>query len=162
MTKRKGMTIGLIALGVLIIIGAVLSVYWLTRDKRVIEVDLDAEDAQVVKFDDLCLLPGESSGYTLSFSGEYSKEYNVKLRFGDMAPEQALKHYARLRLEQDGEVLYDELLSDTFEGDAIKLKMKLIGKTQDIEVRFYLPADVGNEAQGAEADFELLITAETY
>ena len=63
-------------LAVMILIGIALLIYThfsLDRDD-VIRMDLEDEDGGTVQFEDLCLLPGESSEYTLLITNKLKNE----------------------------------------------------------------------------------------
>jgi hypothetical protein len=65
-----------------------------------------------------------------------------------------------VRIESGDEIVCDELLSAVFDGRVFRLPVN-VEKAQNTQLRlsYYLPVDVGNEAQGAEAFFGLKITA---
>ena len=74
--------------------------------------------------------------------------------------EGTLKSFAHVKIEKGDEVIYDELLSDAFSDDGITLPVKY-GKKNSVKLKvtYYLPSEVGNEAENAEAVFELQVTA---
>lgn len=160
-TAKKRLTnLTLIVLSVVILLGVGLIVYFLGADKHVIKISIAPDESREVLFDELCLRPGESGDYTLRLSSEYAKKYQLTLRFDDQNSSLTLKDYAYVRMEQDGKTLCDRRLSELFEQEAMKLAIDFTdGENNDIYVSFYMPAEVGNEAQGAEADFKLLVTA---
>lgn len=159
--RKKVAYIALVALSVVTLVGVGLSVYVMNADKTVIKVDLTPDEPSTVSFKNIGLRPGESCVYTLKLNNEYADEYDLTLDFLDSAPELTLKQYAYVRLEMDGQVLCDELLSSAFEREDITAVVNFTGKDVcEIKVTYYMPEDVGNEAQDAEAKFELIITAE--
>lgn len=159
-TRNKITNITLIVICVTILLGVALTIYFLTADKHIIKVSIDPNEAKTIRFEELYLRPGESCEYTLSLSSEYAEKYQLILRFEDQNTKLTLKDYAYVRMEKDGEVLCDTRLSELFEKQAIELAVDFSdGETHDIKTTFYMPEDVGNEAQNAEADFKLLVTA---
>lgn len=159
-TRKKIINIALIVMCVVILLGVVLTIYFLTADKHVIKVSIEPERAKEIRFEELYLRPDESCEYTLLLSSEYAQEYRLILRFEDQNPALTLKKYAYVRLEKDGEVLCDTRLSEIFEQPSIELTVDFTdGKKNDIRIIYHMPEDVGNEAQNAEADFTLLVTA---
>lgn len=160
MTRGKLMRIILAVIGVLILVGVVLMAWMLaTRDdKHVIRIDLD-DQIEPVAFENLCLIPGESCTYTIQLTGGAAKKYDLHLRFEE-TQNKALKNFAYVRIESDGQVLCDELMATVFAGEEIDLPVELNrGERQDLIITYYMPLEVGNEAQNAEAIFDLLITA---
>ena len=148
-------------LAVMILIGIALLIYThfaLDRDD-VIRMDLEDEDGGTVQFEDLCLLPGESSEYTLLITNKLKNEFNTVIKFTEKE-DGTLKNFAHVKIEKGDEVIYDELLSDAFSDDGITLPVKY-GKKNSVKLKvtYYLPSEVGNEAENAEAVFELQVTA---
>lgn len=159
-TIKKIINITLIVMSIIILIGIVLTVYFLTADKHVIKISIEPDETESVHFEKINIVPGDECEYTLLLSSEYEYEYELTLRFEDLDPEQILKDYAYVRMERDGEIICDELLSKAFEGEKLVLSVNFLEReTNDIRVIYYMPADVGNEAQNAEANFNLYITA---
>ncbi len=150
----------LIVMSVLILVGVGLTAYFLIADKNVIKVSVDPEQTQSVSFENLSLRPGESCEYTLVLSCEYDDEYRILFDFVEGDGVQTLKNYAYVRIEDNGRTVCDELLSDAFEREDIGLGANFgDGAKYNLTVTFYIPDHIGNEAQNAEADFTLLITA---
>lgn len=156
--KKKIINIALIVLSVMILLGVGLTVYLLNTDKSVIRVSVNPNEEQSVSFEELSLCPGESCSYTLVLDSDVSDRCQVTLNFDDQEPTQTLKQYAYIRMEQDGEVLCDELLATVFQRESTVLTMDFFdGAKREIKISYYIPEDVGNEAQNAEATFDLHI-----
>ncbi len=162
MPKSKLMRIILIAGSALIIVGVSLMGWMLaTEDERgVIEVKLEEGKTESRAFEDLALVPGEECEYIIQLEKTSASKYDLELDFVDTDNEKTLKNYARVKILANGEVITDELLADIFENEKIVLPVDFDeGKNTELKVVYYLPLDVGNEAQNAEAIFELLLTA---
>lgn len=160
MTKSKFMRIVLIATSVLILIGVALMAWMLaTQDERnYIKVDLD-EDVEPIVFEDLCLIPGQQSVYILRLNSGSARSCNLSLDFVELE-EKNLKDFAYIRIESNGQVLYDQRMCTAFEDGDISLPVDFTDTSAaEFTITYYLPIEVGNEAQNAEAFFELLITA---
>lgn len=161
MTRTKIMRIALIAASVLIVLGVVLTAWaWATKDERnVIEVHLCDGEMQAVKFENLCLIPGEECEYTLRLKSDGVNQCDLKIDFVE-TKERTLKNFAYVRLESDGKVICDDLMANIFDGEALSLAADFESADFiELTVKYYLPLDVGNEAQNAEAIFELQLTA---
>ncbi|MBR2466749.1 MAG: hypothetical protein IKB38_07480 [Clostridia bacterium] len=161
MPKSNLMRIILVVASVLIVFGVVLTAWsWATRDERnVIEVRLRDRETQTVKFENLCLLPGEECEYTLKLEPDGIEQCDLKIDFIE-TKERTLKNFAYVRIEADGTVIFDDLMARAFDGEPIILPVDFdSGKNAELTVTYYLPLDVGNEAQSAEAIFELQLTA---
>lgn len=159
--KRKRMLRALlIVLCILILIGVTLIVYLLNSDRSIINVVIGGEEAVPVRFERLGLSPGEKCGYTVRLGSDTRTAYTVTLEFRDLDPTLTLKQFAFVRVETEGDVICDGMLSDVFSAGEYILTVDLSdGARHDIAVTYYMPEEVGNEAQNAEASFELLITA---
>ena len=150
----------MVILSAMLLIGVGMTGWMLgTRDDReAVRIDLDGQ-IDPIGFENLCLIPGESCSYTFRMKGDVAKEYDVHLRFEE-TEEKTLKNFAYVRIETNGQVLCDELMATAFEGEGIELHVDLSQvKQQDLIITYYMPLEVGNEAQNAEAIFDLLITA---
>ena len=154
------MRIAILVSSALILVGVALSVYFLvvSNGGDVIKIELEAgKDGEVV-FDDLCMVPGEETGYTLELMYKGKADCKIKLDFNERAAG-TLKNYAYVRIEAGGEVIYEKLLADALAEEAFDFPYELKeGEPQTIDIIYYMPESVGNEAADAEADFELLIT----
>lgn len=160
MNRGKLTRIVLIITCVLILIGIALMAWMLVNrnNRNVIHIDLD-DQIDPIGFKNLCLIPGESCAYTLRLTGDEAEQYDAHLRFEETQVG-TLKHYAYIRIEANGQVLCDQLMATMFEGETIDLFVDLRQvEQQEITITYYLPIEVGNEVQNAEAVFDLLITA---
>lgn len=156
---NKALKILIITASVITVLCLCVAMYLLLDDGRLIQVELDGTENQSVRFERLGLVPGESCEYTLRFTGKADR-YALKLVFSETEASQTLKNYVCVRISADGETLCDSLLSDVLCGDGIELFADFTSKAKkDVKVVYCIPSDVGNDAQNAVADFELLITA---
>lgn len=166
MTKNLLTRIALIACSVLILTGASLSAYFLISadQKQIVKVEIEdssVENGVLVPFEKLGLAPGENCGYTLVVDVKDTSQYDLTLAFYEKA-DGALADYARVRIEVNKEVLRDQLLSELFEDNVLTLHVDLRGKKRErVKITYYLPAEIGNEAQETEAFFELLVSAKS-
>ncbi len=164
MTKNLFIRIALIACSTLILTGAVLSAYFLisANQKQIIKIEIEdssTENGVLVPFEHLGLAPGEECSYTLIVDVKDANQYDLALAFYEKA-DGALADYAHVRVESNGEVLRDQRLAELFEDNLLTMHVDLRGKKRErVKITYYLPAEVGNEAQGAEAVFELLVSA---
>ena len=162
MTNSKFMRMALIPMSTLIIVGVLLFMYVMavTEDREIIKIDLTEKRTQKVVFETLALVPGQSCEYNVAFASKPAKKYDLQLDFHENV-EKNLKDFAYVRIESsNGEVIVDDLLATVFESEPIALSVDFEEeKNTELNIRYYLPLSVGNEAQGAEALFELNIIA---
>ena len=114
-----------------------------------------------VVFKELSIAPGQSCEYNLILEREDAVPCDITFDFEE-TQNLDLKKYVYVKMESDGEVFYDKLLADAFADKEFHLRLEAKKeKQQTITVTYYLPQDVGNEAQNAKSVFKLLVTATT-
>lgn len=154
------MRIGLVVLSLFIITGVVLMASTMAENNRknTISIRLEEGKTEELEFEDLCLIPGESTEYVVKIRNYTTDNYDLKLDFIE-TEERTLKNYLRVKIEADGKQVCDELLCTVFDKDLnipIDSREK---KTVELHILYYLPYEVGNEAEETEALFKLEITA---
>ena len=148
-------------MGVMILIGVFLMTlrFMISKDSDIIRIRVEANKVQIVEFENLALIPGEQCEYTLLLESDTAEECYTLLDFYEIE-EKTLKHYAYVKIESGDQVICNELLADVLENDAIRLDVNFDEeKNTTLKITYYLPVEVGNEAQNAEAIFGLKITA---
>lgn len=164
MTKSTITSIIMIGICVLILVGSVFMGYLISNPDRgsdTISVDVGKPSGDTVRFEDLKLIPGKSTDYNISLDGEIEAECEITLKFEEKS-DKGLKNYVYARVEFNGENVYgkDMLLADLFKADVLKFPCDFSdGKDHSIKITYYMPLDVSNEAEKAEADFVLHVTA---
>lgn len=160
--KRKRIDIELIVLSVLILLGVGSTGYLFSMDKSVITVSVKPNETQTICFEELCLRPGESCEYTVLIGSESAEACQLTLCFTDQAPALTLKDHAYIRVERGDDVLCDARLSEIFAQETITVPVDFSnGAKNAFKITYYMPESVGNDAQNAEARFQLLVTAES-
>ena len=158
--KDKVAIIIWILLGVLSLATIGYVIYGLTAPKAsdIIEIDLDEDETvHTVEFENLCMIPGESSKYTLRLRNKGNKDFDLSFSFNE-TEQGALKNFVRVQIVAKGEVLSDDLLADLFESQTHVLPFSLENaESFDVEIIYYMPSEVTNEAQNSEASFNLVI-----
>lgn len=161
MPRQRRMRVLLVIASVLILIGVLLVCLVFTRkgDSDIIEVRLTDGKTNIVEFDNLCLIPGESSQYMVKLKRGKAASCDLKLDFVELE-NSTLKDYARVKIAAGDTVLYDELLATAFESEEMVLPVDFLRRQNtELTIVYYLPIEVGNEAENAEAKFELQLTA---
>ena len=161
MTRKIIIWVLMVGGGVLTLIGVALMMWTgagLGEDDEIV-VDLASEDTQVIEFENLCLIPGESCEYTITLKGEHADRYELLFDFVELE-EGTLKNFAFVKIQSGDQVLYDRLLSEAFAQEHLVLPVDF-DKEQNTELTiiYYLPIEVGNEAKNAGAVFELHVKA---
>lgn len=161
MKRGPLMRILLIVGSVMIIVGVLLMTWMLaTEDERNnIVVKLSDDGGEIVEFEALTLVPGEQCEYVIKLKNTNANEYDLSLDFIEVE-EGTLKNYARVKIISKDEVVYDELLVDAFEDQNILFRIDFeLFKNTELKIVYYLPIDIGNEAENAEALFKLALVA---
>ncbi len=158
--KLRWMQISLVIISVLILIGAIWTLRSCTPTdgENLVKVRLELEETQIVSFENLCLIPGQACDYTVILESDDADECNLTIEFEEMG-DGTLKNFAYVRIEANGEVLYDKLLATVFDGEKISLMIDFPQKQNtELTVTYYLPIEVGNDAKNAEVVFQMLLT----
>ena len=144
-------------IGAAALCGVVLS---MNESPDTVTVIIRESTFETLRFSDLSLLPGEECSYDVELKADRAQSYRLVLDFSEHG-EKTLKNFARVKIISNGTEICDELLADVFSDDPITLDVDFAkSKNTNLNIVYYLPIDVGNEAKNAEADFELLITAQ--
>ena len=151
----------LIAVCALSLIGCIL-VSWVlaTEDERnLIDVRLHNDQTKEIYFESLGLVPGESCEYTINLKNTNAKKYDLRFDFVEIE-DGGLKNFARVKIFSDGEVLYDNLLLSAFDKTDLIFPVDFKeGKNTKLQIVYYMPVEIGNEAKQTDALFKLLLTA---
>ena len=162
MKSYKIMRVLLVFTSLLILVGVLLAewIYYNRRDDDIIKVELSDGKTEVIDFESLSLIPGDSCEYVIKLKDDNFPKYDLSIKFSDSAPEKTLKNYAYVKVIADGKVVYEDLLATAFQDGGIVLPVDLIaGKNEELKIVYYLPLEVGNEAKNAEAIFKVKLTA---
>lgn len=167
MIKTNTSRIILVCACILIIIGVFLAAWLMASsdDDHVIDVYLKDGKTEIISFERLALVPGESCEYLVRMKSTGVERYDMSMLFeetGANAQEESnLKHFAKVKIISGDRVLCDKLLSEAFEDGAINLEVDFSRRRNtEFRVIYYLPLDVGNEAKSAETFFNLKVSAE--
>lgn len=152
----------LIALSFTILIG--ISIMWyflsLSNDSDSLQLEIRVNGQKTIRFDGLALIPGEEREYEASLRSDIPGDYVLLLDFVEDGENNTLKQFAYARIKIGDEVICDERLSELFDGDLIEISTYLSKKVGcDIKITYYMPAEVGNEAENATADFKIIISS---
>ena len=109
--------------------------------------------------DPRALLPGEEASYLVRMNGKRGVSCELLLSFSQLE-DKGLAQYAFVRIEQGDKVVCDTPLSTALEGGQTALSLEFAkGRTEELKITYYMPAEVGNEAENTAAVFELNVTA---
>lgn len=101
------------------------------------------------------IYPGESGEYEINLTGDGASAYIVKLDFKKRG-DGTLGKYLTVTIST-GSVTVEKSLEELFEGAEVELG----ANAEKITIKYSMPLDVGNEAQGAKTSFYLDVIAST-
>ena len=151
------------ATSILLVVGIILLTYALktpSSGNDAIYVDFSDKEEDVISFDSLALVPGDSCTYTVYLRTGFTDTYNVTLAFVAGETTTLGKDVCARVAAEDGTVLCDAPLATLFTIEAFDFSCELAdGKDYALTVTYYMSEDVGNEAKNAEVIFDLKVTA---
>jgi len=119
------------------------------------------ESVQTVR--DLKLNPTESKAYSVNLVCSATGSYRIRLDYEEQR-DGGMKPFVDVTVKLDGEVIYEgKLIALLDNGEEIEF----IGELQEKEplvvtICYLMPRDVGNEAQGTYADFDVHFNIEKH
>lgn len=159
MSKRN---IILIAIVAVILAGVVLLAVVMFNNNEFIKNITLSEDGvthETLEFSANGLHPGETRAYTLNLKSVITDRYIISFAFEE-TKDGELKNYIDVILTY-GDEKYECKLADLLDGQTLSFENVAIeaDETAVITITYYMPEDVGNEAQKTTADFDIILTA---
>lgn len=158
--RHTAINIMLIAVSVLALVGSCVTGYLLTQSEDSEILTLTVKDGmhETVEFENFCIAPGEESLYEVLLRPALASSYTLTMRF-ELCGEDTLAPFLFAEIELDGERIALPL-TELLAGKAVSRTVKVDGeRAVPLRLRYYIPAEVGNEAQATALDFLLEITA---
>lgn len=161
MVKKEAYITFLALFGALILLCGCVLVYIAAESNygNIIDINIEDGECEKVEFKKIFILPGESCSYMLRLNMKAHGKYSLHLDF-DMVDSHNLEKYVNVKVLVDGRTLCDtplsELLSEDNRGIDYLMSSWL---PENVEIVYYIPEEVGNEAQGAYTTFDLNVTA---
>lgn len=105
---------------------------------------------------DLQLCPNQSKEYEVDLVCDASGDYNITMTYEELQ-QGTMKHYVDVVVKANGETVYTGKLSTLIDNkEIISFDGTLLAKEPLIlTVTYTMPYEVGNEAQGTSADFDI-------
>lgn len=158
MKKRYILALALIAA---IIFGIVLVIVQCNADEsfvRNVTLSENGVTQEELTFSASGLKPGDRRDYTLNLKCNVDGTYAIDLAFSE-EKDGGLRNFITVTLTYEGsraEYTLDEL----FNGQIVDFNCDIASAPAEIHLIFTMPSEVGNEAQGADTDFIVILTAE--
>ena len=149
---------------VLLSLMAVMLIFFLEKAKQDFPENITVKENGVtegiMEVRDLVLSPTESREYSVNLFCDASGSYYIDLDFEETA-DGGLKQFIKVIISADGHPVYNGPLTDLLDGDeVISFEGELLSSDKEpfvVTVRYFMPYDVGNEAMGTYADFDVHI-----
>lgn len=144
-------------LAVAVAAGIVIMCLVLTQDNS-ITVNLEKEGVtqKELEFSAGGMIPGESKEYTIQLNAKSAGTYFITLSFE--GEEGVLNEILDVAVECE-EYQASYKLSELLNGTTFEFTCD-VSKKADVTISYTIPVETENEAQGATADFKVLLTAE--
>ncbi len=161
MVKKEAWRIFLLLFGILVLLCSCFLVYVFSESNygNIIDVDIEDGVSEKVEFKSFHILPGESCSYVLRLNMKTAGDYKLQLDF-ERVSSHNLEKYVNVKILVGGRTLCDTPLFEFLSADCQGISYTMnSGLPENIEIIYYIPEEVGNEAQGAYTTFDLHITA---
>ena len=123
-------------------------------------VEADGSTSETLSVENLLLLPAGSAEYAVALACKETGEYLFRLEFEEKTVS-ALKNYVSVTVLDGEKELARVSLKDAFDGAAVTFKRDMQAETDSkILLRYTMAREAGNDAQGAEAAFDIVLTAQ--
>lgn len=157
--KNKALQILAFAICVFMLIGVWLGYNWLRNPDDVLEIKLANGYTKSIDFGDMSLIPGESRKYELKLTTNISGEKDIEFAFEKLGDSELVK-FVYCEITVNDKVVCNRRLDMLTDGRSYTYTANTrLGQPLDVDIRYYMPESVSNEAQGASADIKLNITA---
>lgn len=151
----------LIALALVILLGVVLVALLLANNDKIvknIKLKEDGITKESLEFSANGLHPGDEKEYTINITSSVVGKYSVKFDFIE-DKDGLLKSFIDVTLTY-GDTSYTYTLAELLDGQTINFVCDVSNEPAVITVKFVMPIETGNEAQGTYADFFANLTIE--
>lgn len=159
MLKNKGLQILLLGVCVVMLIAVWLGYNWMRNPDSTFEIKLAKGYSQSVDFGDLELIPGQSKQYDIEVTSRISSKNDIDFSFEKLS-DSPLAEYIYCEIKIGDTLLCDTRLDNLLDGRSLPYTTDMkINEPLKVDVRFYMPMNVTNEAQNKTASIRLNINA---
>lgn len=163
--KNKSVNILVVSLLLLGLVAVMLTVFLGGAKEKFpesITVSEDGVTESILAVRDLKLNPTESKEYSVSLVCDASGLYNIQLDYEEKN-DGGMKPFVDVIVKLDGSVIYEGGLAELLDNDGEPIRFECeLNATEPLVVSFCysMPYDIGNEAQGTYADFDINLKIE--
>ena len=126
-----------------------------------INIRSDATVNETIKVKELKLVPTESKEYEILFAYDITGNFKVSLDYFEKH-DGGLKEYVLVNVSRDGEELYAGTLKELLDENVLIEFEEEIDNEHPVSIKivYTMPREVGNEAQGSFATFNIKVKIE--
>ena len=155
-TNLRALLSALLVIGAMacMLIVLVMNAYDKFPERIKVREDGVTEDVFTVRNLQLC--PDQSKEYDVDLVCDASGAYNVTLTYEELKPG-TMKHYVDVVVSVEDETVYTGKLSTLMDKkETISFDGTLMSRTPlTVTIKYLMPYETGNEAQGTTADFDI-------
>lgn len=162
--KSKGINLLIVSLLLLGMLGISMIVF--VEDahdefKQAVQVNEEGVTKETVTVNDLMLNPTEKKEYEILLTCPASGTFDLSLDYEEKK-NGGMKPFVRVTITCEDAILFEGTLAELLDGDhAVSVQCELEAeKALALHICYEMPYEVGNEAQGTFADFEIHLTIE--
>ena len=159
--KSKWSYVLIFSIIVVTLAGIVIGILLLNRQNKFVS-DIELSESGVtqetfeVSLEDM--YPGVGVDYTVNFSSEASRVYDIKVSFSSDG-ETGMAPFIDVTLSLGGQIVQESRLDELLGGEEFLLALDASAGSSEVVFRYQMPLSVGNEAQNTAADFKVVIQA---
>ena len=129
--------------------------------KKDITVSATGVTEKTLTVRDLQLSPTQQTEFDVGLTCAASGSYHISLDYVEQR-DGGMKHFIDVVVKYNGEVVYEGNLLELLDGDEIVRFEGVLEEKEPctITIVYEMPIDVGNEAQGTSADFDIRLRIE--
>lgn len=123
--------------------------------EKEVRIEMNGVTSETLEVEGLSLVPGSETEYTAKLRCQLEGTYDLSLVFVETEPS-PLRSFVNVEIEHEGEILKTATLAELLSGSSVEFVCDLRAESYtDLIFRFKMPVDVGDEAKGATADFDI-------
>ena len=164
--RRKTQMILIIISSVIILVGAILTGivqnYTKNRDNTTNISFTKDKTEQTVEFREMLIHPGETHDYSIYLTNKIEGECKLSVLFDEYKPNllaNELKKYVFVTVMLNGDAIVQNMLLEELFKTSLPEQDCILDAEEPVELKlsFYMPIEIGNEAEFTEAFFDLVI-----
>ncbi|MBR3804174.1 MAG: hypothetical protein IKJ14_02350 [Clostridia bacterium] len=123
-----------------------------------VKIDGSGYAEKEIEVRNLQLHPNESKSYTIEVAPEFGGDYEISINYQEIK-DGGLKEFVTVSFSVDGKQVQSSSLKNLLDGKSSIVILQNFSEDKPLKltVTYIMPYEVGNEAQGAYADFDVTL-----